>query len=49
VFETNNMREGWDGYRKGEPSLQGAYVWVISFTDPNNQLQQLKGTVTLIR
>jgi gliding motility-associated-like protein len=49
VFETNNMREGWDGYRKGEPSLQGVYVWVISFTDTNNQLQQLKGTVTLIR
>jgi gliding motility-associated-like protein len=49
VFETNNMREGWDGYWKGELSLQGVYVWVISFTDTNNKPQQLKGTVTLIR
>jgi gliding motility-associated-like protein len=49
VFETNNIREGWDGYWKGELSLQGIYVWVISFTDTNNKAQQLKGTVTLIR
>jgi gliding motility-associated-like protein len=49
VFETNNMREGWDGYRKGQSPLQGVYVWVISFTDTNNKPQQLKGTVTLIR
>jgi gliding motility-associated-like protein len=49
VFETNNIREGWDGYWKGELSLQGIYVWVISFTGTNNKAQQLKGTVTLIR
>jgi gliding motility-associated-like protein len=49
VFETNNIRDGWDGLRKGEPSSQGIYVWVISFTDTNNKAQQVKGTVTLIR
>ena len=49
VFETNNIQNGWDGYYKGEPSMQGVYVWVITFTDTNNKSQQLKGTVTLLR
>jgi len=49
VFETNKMSEGWNGFWKGEPSPKGVYVWLISFTDTNNKLQQLKGTVTLIR
>jgi gliding motility-associated-like protein len=49
VFETTNIHNGWDGSRKGEPSLQGIYVWVITFTDTNNKPQQLKGTVTLLR
>ena len=49
VFETNNINEGWDGSYKGEPSIQGTYVWVISFADINNKSTQLKGIVTLLR
>jgi hypothetical protein len=25
--------EGWDGRFKGEPCVQGSYVWIIRFTD----------------
>jgi gliding motility-associated-like protein len=49
VFETNKINEGWDGNYKGEPSIQGSYVWVISFVDINNKPAQLKGIVTLLR
>jgi gliding motility-associated-like protein len=49
IFETNNINEGWDGSYKGEPSIQGTYVWVISFADINNKPTQLKGIVTLLR
>jgi gliding motility-associated-like protein len=49
VFETNDIHRGWNGTFKGEPPLEGIYVWVISYTDNNNKSQQLKGTVTLLK
>jgi gliding motility-associated-like protein len=49
VFETNHINDGWDGSFKGEPAIQGTYVWVISFVDNDNKTQQLTGVVTLIR
>ena len=49
VFETNKINEGWDGSFKGEPAIQGTYVWMISFTDNNNKGQQMKGVVNLLR
>jgi gliding motility-associated-like protein len=49
VFETNKINEGWDGSFKGEPCVQGSYVWIISFTDISNKPAQLKGIITLLR
>ena len=49
VFETNNIKGGWDGNWKGQPAMQGAYIWVIIYTDMDNKKQQLKGLVTLLR
>lgn len=49
VFETNTITSGWNGMWKGVPSLQGAYVWTIWYTDDNNKQQQLKGVVNLLR
>jgi len=49
VFETNDMRKGWDGTFKALPAPGDIYLWVISFTDINNKSQQQKGTVTLLR
>jgi len=50
VFETNDIRKGWDGSIKGIPQPTGLYVWTIKYktrTDPKEQL--MKGTVMLIR
>jgi gliding motility-associated-like protein len=49
VFEANNMTIGWDGTWKGLPQPQGTYVWIINYTDMNNNAQQLKGSITLLR
>ena len=50
VFETNDIRKGWDGNVKGLYQPNGVYVWMIKYktvTDPKEQL--MKGTVMLIR
>jgi gliding motility-associated-like protein len=49
LFQTRAWMQGWDGTFKGKPAPQGTYVWVIRGHDENNQLMELKGTVTLIR
>lgn len=51
VFETNNVKEGWNGQSKnaGSPMELGVYVYKISFTDNMDQVHQLMGHVTLIR
>lgn len=50
IFETNDIRKGWDGSIKGLKQSNGVYVWMIKYktvTDPKEQL--MKGTVMLIR
>jgi gliding motility-associated-like protein len=50
VFESNDIRKGWDGNVKGVIQSNGVYVWIIKYktvTDPKEQL--MKGTVMLIR
>jgi len=50
VFETNDIRKGWDGSIKGLKQSNGVYVWMIKYktvTDPKEEL--MKGTVMLIR
>ena len=49
VFSTNNIDQGWNGTYKGRPLSQGAYVYVIYYTDKDRMRHQRKGTVTLIR
>ncbi len=31
VFETNDVNEGWDGTRNGNPCNSGVYVWVVYY------------------
>lgn len=49
VFTTNSLNQAWNGTYKGRPLPQGAYVYVIYYTDKDNMRHQRKGTVTLIR
>ncbi len=49
VFETKDWTKKWDGKIKGILQQQGTYVWILSYTDTNNERIFLKGTSVLIR
>ena len=49
VFETNSIRQGWDGTYKGKRQGVGNYVWTIAGTDRFGVERILKGNVVLIR
>lgn len=49
VFESHDVRRGWDGYYRGSPAKQDVYVWkaYARFSDGNEKT--LSGDVTLLR
>jgi gliding motility-associated-like protein len=50
VFETTNVRTGWDGTKNGMPLPSGAYAWVLQYRDAfTGGEETLKGAVMLIR
>ena len=49
IFETNDLKNGWDGLIKGSLGSMETYAWVISCSDINNKNVFKKGMVTLIR
>jgi len=49
VFSTDNINEGWDGTRNGQPSPMGVYVWAVYAQTKDGQEITKKGNVTLIR
>ncbi len=50
IFESNDIRNGWDGNLKGSHQPNGVYVWMINYkTVTDSKEQFIKGTVTLIR
>jgi gliding motility-associated-like protein len=50
VYETNNVNEGWNGYfNSGAIAPEGTYYYVANAKYLNNEKQELKGSLTLIR
>ncbi len=51
VFKTADYNsKGWDGKIKNEYALQGAYVWVLNYTETNGiSKEERSGTVILLR
>jgi gliding motility-associated-like protein len=51
VFSTTNPLEAWNGQKnnKGEPSPQGVYLCLVTFTTPRGEDRQLRSYATLIR
>ena len=49
LFESFNFNVGWDGTYGGEVCQDGTYVWVIEYTDGNNNKDRLYGHVNLLR
>jgi gliding motility-associated-like protein len=49
MFETYNFNIGWDGTYGGKICQDGTYIWVIDYTDINNNKVRLRGHVNLLR
>ena len=50
IFETTDMRKGWDGSVKGNKKAPvGIYTWLAKFNDFNGVKHEKTGAVTVIR
>jgi gliding motility-associated-like protein len=49
VFETKDIKKGWDGTVNHIEQGTGTYVWIIKAVDYKDKILFKKGTVTLIR
>jgi gliding motility-associated-like protein len=49
VFSSDSQNIGWDGTYAGKPAPAGVYVYSLHYRSPDTQLNDRKGTVTLIR
>jgi gliding motility-associated-like protein len=49
IFETADLKTGWNGRVKGQQCADGVYYWLINYTDKAGRSAQLKGFINLIR
>jgi gliding motility-associated-like protein len=49
LFETEDIKKGWDGTYRGKPVPLGTYFWVASGVNFLDQVQLSKGDVIVIR
>ena len=49
VFETNDVKEPWDGRYKGKLVPSGSYVYMIQYLGDDNYSNIIKGTVTVLK
>ncbi len=49
VFETNDLKKGWDGIYKGKPANQDVFAWYLTAKCYSGEEMKKKGNVSLIR
>ena len=49
VFETTDVKQGWDGYYRGKPAKQDVYAWKAYARFSDGRERVLTGDVTLLR
>jgi gliding motility-associated-like protein len=49
IFESNDLKTGWDGTYNGQPVAEGVYVYKIDLIDAFGERYARAGTVTLVR
>lgn len=50
VYNNNNIQKGWDGrYMNGEPAGQDVYMYRLQYTCGNEELNEKKGDLILMR
>ena len=49
VFNTTDLKAGWDGTYQGQPSPLGVYAYFIKYKNSEGRYIERQGTVTLLR
>jgi gliding motility-associated-like protein len=49
LFESNDIRIGWDGYYKDKLMSQGVYIWKVTCRFSTGEVKVFTGDVTLLR
>ena len=49
VFQSSDIKKGWDGTFKGQLAENNVYVYKISYVGKDNKSHNLTGSVTLIK
>lgn len=49
LYESEDLRFGWDGRYRNQPMPAGNYLWVIEYTKTGKSQQKQTGYVELIR
>jgi len=49
IFETQDIRSGWNGAIGGNPAPVGVYVYTLTYGSVSGETKEMTGTVTLVR
>ena len=49
VLNSMDQNQGWDGTQNGKPLNNGVFVYMVTYTDTQQQEQVLSGNVTLMK
>ncbi len=49
VYESKDLKSGWDGSLKGKPAELGVYIYRIEYKDQNGITHKQNGQITLLR
>ena len=49
IYETTDIKSGWDGTFNGEPQPIGVYTYIVSATFNDGRTATKQGNVTLLR
>ncbi|MBW7912446.1 MAG: gliding motility-associated C-terminal domain-containing protein, partial [Taibaiella sp.] len=49
IFETNDVKTGWDGTHNGKPQVMDTYYYYIKYTCTSSEVFEKKGEVVLLR
>ncbi len=49
IFESNELKIGWDGKIQNENAPMGVYPYIIRYSNGNGEVKEITGGVTLVR
>lgn len=49
LFETADIKTGWDGQYNGKRCADGTYYWILNYTNSEKEIKAEKGFLTLLK